>query len=255
MRSLPQALDKLFTSVPAQNVTRAWRGMTNLLVPNPCVLCTWDDAVAHQLCMRCTTLLKHQHHQIFQAQDFADTLPLDMVSGQPLPVFTSSFYTSEMSKVLLRYKDHQRIKVAGFLRPIFYRTLQYAADYLGYSYYRLMPIPSSGASMRKRGYNPVTTMLPKPLPARVIYDTCTLKARWQMLNRASHQGTGVQSRRKSSATKFRLSIRHTSPAEPVIIVDDVLTTGATIAAATRTLQAAGFDVVAAVVVSAVMPRS
>lgn len=255
MPELMQTIDALVTSPAMRKVTRAWRGMTNLLIPNPCVLCAWDDAVQHQLCTRCTEVLKQQHSQIIQAQDFADALPLDMVTGLALPVFASSFYTSEMSKVLLRFKDHQRINVAGFLRPIVYRTLRHAAQYFGYPYYRLMPIPASGASMRKRGYNPVSTMLPKPLPPDMIYDPKTLTTRWQLLNRTAHAGTGVQSRRSSSQRKFRLSARHSAPAEPVILVDDVLTTGATLAAATRTLQSAGFDVVAVVVISCVMPRN
>lgn len=254
MSSLLQVLDGLVTSPAAESVARAWRGMTNLLVPNPCVLCAWEDAAEHQLCTGCIALLKRQHATVVQAQDFADSLPLDLVLGKPLPVFTSSFYTPEMSRVLLKYKDHQRAKVAGFLRPIVYRTLQYAVDYLGYPYYRLVPIPTSGASLRKRGYNPVVTMLPKPAPARVVYDPRTLKTRWQMLNQSSHRGTGASGRREGSRKKFRLARRHKPPAEPVILVDDVLTTGATIAAATRTLQAGGFDVVAAVVASAVMPR-
>ncbi|GAB2847195.1 hypothetical protein GCM10027092_10070 [Yaniella soli] len=229
--------------------------MANLLVPNPCVLCVWADAVTHQLCLDCMDLLKQQNDQIMQVQEFADGLPLDMVTGQPLPVFASSFYTTEMSRVLLNYKDHQRINVAGFLRPIAFRTLQYVADYFGYPYYRLIPMPSSGASMRKRGYNPVSTMLPKPAPPTLVYDVKTLKTRWQLLARASHWGSGVQSRRDGSRHKFSIATRHKPPAEPVILVDDVVTTGATIAAATRTLEAAGFDVVAAVVVAAVMPRS
>lgn len=229
--------------------------MANLLVPNPCVLCVWADAVTHQLCLDCMDLLKQQNDQIMQVQEFADGLPLDMVTGQPLPVFASSFYTTEMSRVLLNYKDHQRINVAGFLRPIVFRTLQYVADYFGYPYYRLIPMPSSGASMRKRGYNPVSTMLPKPAPPTLVYDVKTLKTRWQLLARASHWGSGVQSRRDGSRHKFSIATRHKPPAEPVILVDDVVTTGATIAAATRTLEAAGFDVVAAVVVAAVMPRS
>ncbi len=255
MNTLLHGLDALCTSSTAKRLAGAWRGMSNLILPNPCVLCTWSDAVEHQLCLRCEALLKNQHRQIIQAQDYADGLPINLVTGQALPVFASSFYTEQMAKVLLQFKDHQCIRVAGFLRPIMYRTLQYAADYLQQPYYRLMPIPASSSSMRKRGFNPVTVMLPKPLPATLIYDAKTLKIRWRMLHHASHRGTGGQTRRAASKGKFRLATNHDPPAEPVIIVDDVLTTGATIAAAARTLQTAGFDVVAAVVISAVMPRS
>lgn len=247
-------LDRVATSRLVAATCIAWRGMLNLLVPNPCSLCVWSDAVNQQLCEPCTKLLKQQTKQIFQAQDFADALPLDLVTGLPLPVFSASFYTPEMSKVLLKFKDHQRIKVAGFLRPIVYRTLQHAADTLGSPYYRLVPIPASGASMRKRGYNPVVAMLPRQLPPALRLDAGVLKSRLQLFNRAAHHGTGVQARREQSRKKFRLSTRRPEPAEPVILVDDVLTTGATLAAAARTLQAHGFDVVAAVVLSAVLPR-
>lgn len=255
MPSLLHTVDALATSPVAQKIVRAWRGMTNLLMPNPCVLCTWEDAVQHQLCTRCTQLLKLQHVQVIQAQDFADALPLNMVTGRALPVFASSFYTSEMAKLLLRFKDHQCVKVAGFLQPIVYRTLQHAADTLGYPYYRIMPIPTSGASIRKRGYNPVEAMLPRTIPPFMLHDAATLKTRWHLLNRTSHAGSGAQSRRDSSRKKFRVALGHSPPAEPVILVDDVLTTGATLAAATRTLETVGFDVVAAVVVSTVTPRN
>ena len=254
MSGFLHALDRFATSQLARAVLTAWRGMLNLLVPNPCSLCVWSDSVTDQLCRPCTKLLKQQTKQVFQAQDFADALPLNLVTGQPLPVFSPSYYTPEMAKVLLKFKDHQRIKVAGFLRPIVYRTLQHTVEAMGCPYYRLVPIPASGASMRQRGYNPVVTMLPRQLPPALRLDTSVLKTRWHLLNRSAHHGTGVQVRREQSRKKFRIARQHTEPAEPVILVDDVLTTGATLAAAARTLQAHGFDVVAAVVLSAVLPR-
>ena len=253
MTRILDVLDRVATSSAANMVGTAWRGMLNLVAPNPCSLCVWSDAVLHQLCEACAKLLKEQAKQIFQAQDFADALPLDLITGQPLPVFAASFYTPEMAKVLLKFKDHQHIKIAGFLRPIVYRTLQYASDMLGYSYYRLVPIPASGASMRKRGYNRYSQCC-LVSSAHINLDAGVLKTRWHLLNRAAHHGTGIQSRREQSRKKFRVATRHAEPAEPVILIDDVLTTGATLAASARTLQAHGFDVVAAVVFSAVMPR-
>lgn len=253
--TLLQYLDGLLTSPPARQIGHAWRGMTNLLLPNPCALCVWAEADAHHLCRTCTTLIKDHTRQVIQAQDFAQTLPLNLITGQPLPVFAASFYTPEMAKVVLNFKDHQRIKLAGMFRPVMFRTLQHAAEMSRTPYYRVVPIPASGASLRRRGYNPVTVMLPRRLPASMHYDLSLLKTRWYVFTQASHHGTGVQARRAASAKKFRLAHRYRPAAEPVILVDDVLTTGATLAGATRTLEAAGFDVVAAVVLSAVMPRS
>ena len=40
-------------------------------------------------------------------------MPLDLITGQPLPVF-HIIYTPEMAKVLLKFKDHQHIKIADF---------------------------------------------------------------------------------------------------------------------------------------------
>lgn len=250
-----QRLDSFVTSPAAQYVGRAWVGMMNLLIPNPCALCVWSDAEKYHLCRVCTTLLKDQTRQVIQAQDFADALPLDIVTGQPLPVFAASLYTPEMARVVLNFKDHQRIKLAGVFRPIMYRTLHYATQYCGSPSYRVVPIPTSGAGMRKRGYNPVMTMLPSTLPGRLNCDPGLLKTRWNFFSRAAHHGSGVHARREAARRKFRLALGHREPAEPIILVDDVLTTGATLAGAARTLQAAGFDIAAAVVLSTVMPRS
>ena len=246
-------IDWIATSPWTHRALVAVRGLWNLLMPNPCALCVWSDAQTYHLCQSCKELLKEQVQQIFQAQDFADALPLDLITGQALPVFSASYYTPEMAKVVLKFKDHQRIRLAGFLRPIVFRALHHATETLASASYRLVPIPASGSSMRRRGYNPALVMLPRQLPGPMRLDTGLLKSRWQLLTPAAHHGTGVQKRREQSRKKFRVARWHTEPAEPVVLFDDVLTSGATLAAATRTLQAHGYDVVAAVVFSAVTP--
>src|SRR5699024_3948124 len=100
--------------------------MGNRALHKPCVVCTSADGLEHHLSVRCSTLLKDHHRQLIAAQDYADGLPINLVTGQALPVFASSLYTDQMARVLLQFKDHQCIRLAGFLRPIMYRTMQYA---------------------------------------------------------------------------------------------------------------------------------
>ena len=250
-----QRLDGVVTSPAAQHVGRAWGGMMNLLLPDPCALCVWADAGKYHLCRVCLALLKDQTRQVIQAQDFADALTAGYRHRAAATGVRCLTVYPEMARLVLNFKDHQRIKLAGVFRPILYRTLQHATQYCGSPSYRVVPIPTSGAGMRKRGYNPVTTMLPSPLPSSLNCDPGLLKTRWNLFLRAAHHGSGVQARRESARRKFRLARGHREPAEPIILVDDVLTTGATLAGAARTLQAAGFDIAAAVVLSTVMPRS
>lgn len=255
MQKLWKLLDDVVTSCAGRALAAAWRHTSGVLLPNPCALCVWSDAVAHQLCQSCAALLKDQCGQIIQAQDFADALPLDLVTGLPLAVFAPSLYTPEMARIILKFKDHQQIGLRGMLRPLLYRTISQAQQQLGAEVLRIVPIPASGASLRRRGYNPTVVMLPRNLPSGCVLDTRLLSTRWQLRNKAAHHGTGVQQRRAAARNKFRLRLRRTPPAEPVLLVDDVLTSGATLGAAVRLLQFHGYDVAGAVVCSAVAPRS
>lgn len=255
MQNFWELLDRVTTSPAGRTLAAALRHTGNVVFPNPCALCVWSDAEVHQLCVPCTALIKHQCHQIIQAQDYADALPLDLVTGLPLPVFAGSLYTPEMARIILKFKDHQQLALRGMLRPILYRIIAHAQQQLDAAALRVVAIPASGASLRRRGYNPVEVMLPRDLPAGCILDTRLLHTRWQLRNNTAHHGTGVQQRRAAARNKFRLGLRRTPPAEPVLLVDDVLTSGATLAAATRLLQMDGYDVVGAVVCSAVAPRS
>lgn len=255
MQKLWMLLDDIATSSVGSALATAWRHTSGVLLPNPCALCVWSDAVAHQLCHPCAALLKDQCGQLIQAQDFADALPLDLVTGLPLAVFTSSLYTPEMARIMLKFKDHQQIGLRGVLRPLMYRTMSQAKQQLGAGVLRIVPIPASGASLRRRGYNPAAVLLPRDLPPGCVLDTRLLSTRWQLRNKAAHHGTGVQQRRAAARNKFRLGLRRTPPAEPVLLVDDVLTSGATLAAAVRLLQRHGYDVAGAVVCSAVAPRN
>ncbi|WP_322409573.1 ComF family protein [Microbacterium invictum] len=114
----------------------------------------------------------------------------------------------------------------------------------------LVPVPSSRPALRRRGFA-VTPLLARrtglpviPLlaPARTVAD---------------QRGLDRDARARNVAGSLRVRARHTARVgdRPIVVVDDVLTTGATLVEATRTLRAAGLPVAAAATVAATPRRS
>lgn len=105
----------------------------------------------------------------------------------------------------------------------------------------IVPVP--GRRRRRRGYDPVRLITraaarqlgtPRPAHALIAYPYPELKGRSRAERLAAVPGA------------FQVRMR---PSGPVVVVDDVLTTGATLAEVVRTCRAAGIQVVACSVVA------
>ncbi|QCU77749.1 ComF family protein [Citricoccus sp. SGAir0253] len=139
----------------------------------------------------------------------------------------------------------------------------------------LVPVPASAAGFRRRGYDPVAELLAGPLPPgwrlapgllRGAPPTRRPPGPWTGGARAdgtaartgspaagaSHAGAAAHHRRRRSTGRFRATAR-SGPARGagVVLFDDVMTTGATLAAAWRALDAVGLAPCGAVVLAAV----
>jgi len=110
-----------------------------------------------------------------------------------------------------------------------------------------VPVPASRRALRRRGYDPVLLLLRRSgvrHPSRVLV-AARSTARQKSLDRAARAGNAAGSMRARRALDGRR----------FVIVDDVLTTGATLLEARRAIVAAGGTVVGAATLAATPLRS
>jgi predicted amidophosphoribosyltransferase len=122
----------------------------------------------------------------------------------------------------------------------------------------LVPAPSRGAAVRSRGDDP-TLGLARCAARRLTragLPAAVLPALRLARSTADQAGLGAQERADNLAGASRVSRRLAGAVagRPVVLVDDVVTTGATLVESTRALRAAGAVVVAAAVVAATPRR-
>lgn len=173
--------------------------------------------------------------------------------GLPL-VVTATAYEGPVRRALVAFKDGDRRDLAGVLAPLLADAV---APYLAaVGPLVLVPAPSSRAARRARGDVPVELLarhaarLLRPAPtvvsalrvARVVADQAGLSSAGRATNLAG-------------AYAVRPAAGRAIAGRPVLLVDDVVTTGATLAEADRALREAGLSVVGAAVVSATRRRS
>jgi predicted amidophosphoribosyltransferase len=197
-----------------------------VLSPISCAGCDADDRA---LCPACRA-----------------ALTLDLQRGalaDGTPVFSALRYAGPVRRSILAFKEQGRTDVARALaRPLRqalataleYRALQHAAEPRTTAV-QLTTVPSSRAAYRRRGYDPVALLVAKAglHPVRLLRHTRAHEAQ---------KSLGQAERSRNLVGSF--AARH--PRCDCIVVDDIMTTGATLTEAIRAIRAAGGHVDAAV---------
>lgn len=222
-----------------------------LLLPVACAGCDEPDVA---LCERCVLAL--------ESQPIRHVIP---APGGAVPVWSGLLFDGVAARVVRAIKEDGRTGLAAALAPALAaaharaeagltrpeargaapsapggRTIGVAAGET-----ILVPLPTSRSAYRRRGFR-----VPELLARRAGLRTRRLLRH----TRRTRDQRGLTRDDRGSNVAMSMAARADAAGRRVIVVDDVVTTGATLAEAVRALREAGADVVAAITVAATPRR-
>ncbi|WP_248759872.1 ComF family protein [Pseudarthrobacter sp. SSS035] len=227
-----------------------------LAVPVDCVCCGAEDLA---LCVMCERHVRLLTRHPFRAEEQAPAL-MNVDGGLILPVVAAGVYREELAQAVLSFKSHGQHQLTSVLARGLGQGI--AASVAGVDGVCLVPVPSSTAGFIKRGFSPVHLLLAELRRGTTIRGTPVVDVIRKSRRRAALErlpggqkglGRGARASRVKGSMKVPKRQRARVAGRRCIIVDDVLTTGATLAEAARALHVSGAVVVGAVVLAATRP--
>lgn len=218
-----------------------WDAMVRLVLPQACVGC---GSAGARLCDGCLERVAAAPER---------RMPSPCPPGLPA-CWSAAPYTGVVRKAVVAYKERGE----AALGPVLADALAFtAASAVRAGRVRgpfaVVPVPSARRSVRGRGHDPVGGLA--ALTVRRL-NACGVAARvWPVLRQvrevADQAGLSSTERAANLASSLRVRDGATEPpGASVLLLDDIVTTGRTLAEAARALRAAGTMVPLAVTVAA-----
>jgi predicted amidophosphoribosyltransferase len=218
--------------------------LLDLALPHTCAAC---DAPGGPLCVACQRDLSAG---LFDRP--RRSMP-DPVPAHLPPVTSRGPYAGVLQRLVSAYKDDERRDLRPLLAGLLAESVAAAA--LGRRV-TVVPMPSSRAAVRRRGDDPVGSLV--AAAAAQIPSRPEVLAALRPIRRLADQaalGHRARAANLSGAYGVRPRAAGALNGRPVVLVDDVVTTGSTLAEAARVVRAEGGLVVGAATLAATRRRA
>ncbi len=207
----------------------------DVIFPKKCALCQGElSRPEASLCDRCERELPVMKHVCA-----IENLTIDGTNA--LTVYCALRYTGTVKTGIVSMKYGDRPQVCDFLGETLYRVLSESRECdINFSDFDVVvPVPSTPEKIKMRGYNQAELIAAKFAQlADLPMETGALK---KNTNVVSQSTLDMAARQKSVAGVYEILDASVVAGKKVLLVDDILTTGATAIAITRILYQAGAE--------------
>lgn len=231
--------------MPVVSLRAPFGALLDLVLPGLCAVCGQPQA---PLCPACAAELELE---LFGRPRRVAPDP----APRGLPAVTATApWAGVLRRAVTAYKDQERRDLRAVLAPLLLTSLLADAPTGPVT---LVPVPSSRSATRRRGDAPVAELVRAAVRLEGSGRLVLAPALRPVRRLADQAGLGHRERAVNLAGAYAVPRRWvaTVVAAPVLLVDDVVTTGATLAEAARAVRAVGGHVLAAATLAATQRRA